>query len=73
MKVLSIHSNEHSAPTSTTIMVENPGRLPIKFIYSHIYELLRDPNNFIQWAGWNGGTLTEAIQWIERLPDYKIK
>jgi hypothetical protein len=72
MTILSIQSNDFCAPASTIIMVENPGRLPIRFNYSHAYELLHDPNNPIQWAQWNGGTLTEAIGWIKALESYKV-
>jgi hypothetical protein len=53
-------------------MVENPGKLPIRFNYSHAYQLLHEPNNPVQWSQWNGGSLTDAIDWIKGLEDYKV-
>lgn len=67
MKILSIHSNEFCAPTSTIIMAQRGNELATRWNYSHAFELLHDPNNPTQWAQWNGGTLMEAITFIESL------
>lgn len=40
----------------------------IEYHYSGVYELLREPNNPQEWCAWNGGSLTEAIQWVISLP-----
>lgn len=56
---------------------QNPQQVVIKtvkdgvymdYIYSEVHELLRDPNKPGEWCQWNGGTLTEAIQWVISLP-----
>lgn len=72
MNILSITSNEFSAPTSTIIMVENPNRLPIRFNYNHSFGLLHDPNNPAAWVQWNGGSLVEAIEWVASLKEFKV-
>lgn len=56
----------HTSGLSTTIWAidkENDARL-IDFSYSHNHELIRDPKNKAEWLQWNGGTLTDAIQFV---------
>lgn len=40
----------------------------VTYRYSEIYELIFDPNDYSKWMQWNGGSLTEAIQWVINLP-----
>jgi len=54
---------------STTIWAHKEGQLPQPYDYSHTYELIRDPSDKNNgWMQWNGGTLTEALQFIISLP-----
>lgn len=49
---------------STNILAKkDEDSLPVNYSYSHSSELIRDPkdNGYMQW---NGGTLTEAIQFV---------
>jgi hypothetical protein len=39
----------------------------IEFVYSDVYELMHDPFKPGEWLAWNGGTLTEAIQFVINL------
>lgn len=67
MRILSVIPSEHNGPNCTTIHTIKDGKY-IDYVYSETYELLHDPNNPTQWCQWNGGTLTEAIQWVINLP-----
>lgn len=64
MRILSVIPDEFGGATINTV---KDGHY-IEYHYSGIYELIRDPNNPHQWCQWNGGTLTEAIQWVISLP-----
>lgn len=65
MNIVSVIPNEDNSFISTTIWARPDSKsLPVPYVYSHSYELIHDPNKSGQWMGWNGGTLTEAIQFI---------
>lgn len=53
--------------TSTQIIARDVDGKTYTYSYSHYYDLLRDGQNLPNWVGWNGGTLTEAIQWVMEL------
>jgi hypothetical protein len=67
MRILSVIPSEHNGPNSTVILAVKDGKY-LRFVYSETYELLHDPNNPTEWCQWNGGSLTEAIQWVIDLP-----
>lgn len=64
MRILSVIPNENG---STTINTVKDGKY-YEYVYSAVYELLRDPNNPLEWCQWNGGSLTEAISYVISLP-----
>lgn len=60
MRILSVTP---TGENTTTISTVQDGHY-VNFVYSEVYELIRDPFNPQEWCQWNGGTLTEAISWV---------
>lgn len=66
MRILSVIPSVNGL--STTIHTVKDGHY-FDYVYSHIYELLRDPNDPNNgWCQWNGGSLTDAIAYVISLP-----
>lgn len=66
MRILSVIPRPQN-PQQIVIKTVKDG-MYIDYIYSEVHELLRDPNNPMEWCQWNGGTLTEAISYVISLP-----
>lgn len=66
MRILSVIPRPQN-PQQIVIKTVKDGKY-IDYVYSEVHELIRDPNNPSDWCHWNGGTLTEAIQWVIDLP-----
>lgn len=49
---------------STTIWAIGEHNSLIPYNYSHSNELIRDPKKPTEWLPWNGGSLTDAIQFV---------